>query len=190
MRVEALPRTKLMRGLRLAALVLCGVAAALTAADAPAQGINQLASSRFYPFLGYWKGRGQLSVPGKDPQLLRLSLSCRRAVAGYAVRCDFVGRNDTTMFTFVEADLMAVDPATGVAHWFAVNNQGETHDHVAQWPDAATMNANYDWTQNGRQMSENAVFRFKDGKQISFRSVTTQDGQEVGAFFGNMYLLR
>ena len=187
MRVEVLPRTKLMKGLRLATLLLSGIVAALTGGQALAQGMNMPASARFYPFLGYWKGRGQLSVPGKDPELLRLSLSCRKAVAGYAVRCDFVGRNDTTMFTFVEADLMAVDPATGVAHWFAVNNQGETHDHVAQWPDAATMNANYDWTQNGSQMSENVVFRFRDGKHMSFRSVTTQDGQEVGAFFGNMY---
>jgi hypothetical protein len=187
MRVEALQTLKPRKTLRLAALVLAGAAAALPAADALAQGMNTPASAQFYPFLGYWKGRGQLSVPGKDPELLRLSLSCRKAVAGFAVRCDFVGRNDTTMFTFVEADLMAVDPATGVGHWYAVNNQGEVHDHTAQWPDAATMNARYDWVQNGRQMSENVVFRFREGKHMSFRSVTTQDGQEVGAFFGNMY---
>ena len=187
MRVEAPQIPKLMRCLRIAALALAGAVLALPAADALAQAMNTPASSRFYPFLGYWKGRGQLSLPGKDPELLRLSLSCRKAVAGFAVRCDFVGRNDTTMFTFVEADLMSVDPVTGIGHWYAVNNQGETRDHVAEWPDAATMNAHYEWVQNGKQMRESVVFRFSHGRQMSFRSVTTQDGQEVGAFFGNMY---
>ena len=187
MHIEALPQLKQKNRLRLAvlALALAGGAVALPASDALAQAMHTPTSSQFYPFLGYWKGDGQLSLPGKDPELLKLSLSCRKAVAGFAVRCDFVGRSDT--MTFVEADLMAVDPATGVAHWYAVNNQGETHDHTAQWPDAATMNAHYDWAQNGRQMSENVIFRFRGGKHMSFRSVTTQDGQEVGAFFGNMY---
>jgi len=185
MQFEALHKLKPKKYFRIALLVLAAAAAAVAAADATAQAMNTPASSQFYPFLGYWKGNGQLSVPGKDPELLKLSLSCRKAVAGFAVRCDLVGRSDT--MTFVEADLMAVDPVTGVGHWYAVNNQGETHDHIAQWPDAATMNAHYEWGQNGKQMSENAVFRFRDGKHMSFRSVTTQDGQEVGAFFGNMY---
>ncbi|MGH8744916.1 MAG: hypothetical protein ACREUK_00310 [Burkholderiales bacterium] len=138
----------------------------------------------FSPFLGYWKGNGQYGAPGKDPVALALSLSCRKAVAGQAVRCDFVGRGDT--MTFVEADLMGVDPALGIGHWFAINNQGDTHDHIAEWPDAKTMIAHYDWEKNGKQMRENIVFRFTHEKDMDFRSVITENGQEVGAFFGKL----
>jgi hypothetical protein len=157
---------------------------AVPARDAGAQAPAPPVSSRFYPFLGYWKGHGQLGEPGKDPQLLALSLSCRKAVAGYAVRCDLVGRNDT--MTMVEADLMAVEPVSGIGHWYAVNNQGDTHDHIAEWPDAKTMIAHYEWEQNGKQMRENVIFRFTQPKEMDFRSVLTENGQEVGAFFGKL----
>lgn len=167
---------------RIAALAL--MAAALLAASGARAQAAAPASSVFYPFLGYWKGNGQYGAPGKDPAQLALSLSCRKAVAGWAVRCDFVGRGETMIL--VEADLMAVDPVSGIGHWYAVNNQGDTHDHIAEWPDAKTMIAHYDWEQNGKQMRENVIFRFPRDKQMSFRSVITEDGREIGAFFGNL----
>jgi hypothetical protein len=174
---------------RIAALALAAAALSATASSAAAQTTTPVpiappVSSKFYPFLGYWKGNGQYGAPGKDPVQLALSLSCRKAVAGWAVRCDFVGRGETMLL--IEADLMGVDPVQGVAHWYAINNQGDVHDHIADWPDANTMNAHYDWEQNGKQMRENVVFRFPREHEMSFRSVITENGQEVGAFFGNM----
>ncbi len=168
----------------IAVLVLAGVVLAVPAPDAGAQTPAPPVSSRFYPFIGYWKGHGQLGQPGKDPVLLVVSLSCRKAVGGWAVRCDLVGRSDT--LTMIEADLMAVDPVTGIGHWYAVNNQGDTHDHIAEWTDAKTMIAHYEWEQNGKPMRENTVFRFTQPKEMDFRSVVTENGQEVGAFFGKL----
>ena len=168
---------------RIAVLALAVAAIAVPLADAAAQPAAP-AASRFYPFLGYWKGNGQLGAPGRDPELLALSLSCRKAVAGWAVRCDLVGRNDN--MTMIEADLMGVDPVSGVGHWYAINNQGDTHDHVAEWPDAKTMIAHYEWEQNGKQMRENVIFRFTHPKEMDFRSVLIEDGREVGAFFGKL----
>ena len=168
---------------RIAALVLAGAALGVTVSDAVAQSTAP-AATRFYPILGYWKGNGQYGAPGKDPVQLELSLSCRKAVSGWAVRCDFVGRGDT--MTFVEADQMGVDPVTGIGHWYAINNQGDTRDHIAEWPDANTMIAHYDWEQNDKQMRENVVFRFTREKDMDFRSVVTENGKEVGAFFGKL----
>ncbi len=168
---------------RMAALVLAGAALTVTVSGAVAQ-TSAPEATRFYPFLGYWKGNGQYGAPGKEPALLALSLSCRKAVAGWAVRCDFVGRSDT--MTFVEADQMGVDRDTGIGHWNAINNQGEAHDHISEWPDANTMIAHYDWEQNGKQMRENVIFRFTHEKNMDFRSVVTENGQEVGAFFGKL----
>lgn len=177
---------------RIAALLLSGAALAVGASDALAQTpappvaapLTPPLATRFYPFLGYWKGNGQYGAPGKDPVQLALSLSCRKAVAGWAVRCDFVGRGDTMIF--VEADQMGVDPVLGIGHWYAINNQGDTHDHISEWTDAKTMIAHYDWEQNGKQMRENVVFRFPREHEMDFRSVITENGQEVGAFFGKM----
>ena len=157
----------MQRYARIAALVLAGAALTVSVSDALAQtAAPASAPTQFYPFLGYWKGHGQYGAPGKDPAQLALSLSCRRAVAGWAVRCDFVGRGDT--MTFVEADLMGVDPVTGIGHWYAVNNQGDTHDHIAEWTDAKTMIAHYEWEQNGKQMRENVIVRFPREKQHGF----------------------
>lgn len=173
---------------RIAALLLSGAALAVGALDAAAQTTAPAPAAplatRFYPFLGYWKGNGQYGAPGKDPVQLALSLSCRKAVAGWAVRCDFVGRGDT--MTFVEADQMGVDPVLGIGHWYAINNQGDTHDYISEWTDAKTMLAHYEWEQNGKQMRENVVFRFPREHEMDFRSVITENGQEVGAFFGKM----
>ena len=174
---------------RIAARALAAAAFAVAASGAPAQTtapvpIAPPVSAKFYPFLGYWKGGGQYGAPGKDPVQLALSLSCRKAVAGWAVRCDFVGRGDT--MTFVEADQMGVDPVTGIGHWYAINNQGDTHDHICEWTDARTMIAHYDWEQNGKQMRENVLVRFPREHQMTFRIVIVENGQEVGAFFGNL----
>lgn len=168
----------------IAVFVLAGAAFAVPAPECSAQPLSSRSATPFYPFLGYWKGNGQYGAPGKDPVQLALSLSCRKAVSGLAVRCDFVGRGEA--MTFVEADLMGTDPAMGIGHWFAINNQGDTHDHIAEWPDAKTMIAHYDWEQNGKQMRENVVFRFTHEKDMDFRSVITENGQEVGAFFGKL----
>ncbi|MFZ1907543.1 MAG: hypothetical protein WAU52_00535 [Burkholderiales bacterium] len=177
----------MQRYARIAALVLAGAALTVSVSGAVAQTAAPAPTpvpTRFYPFLGYWKGNGQYGAPGKDPVQLALSLSCRKAVSGWAVRCDFVGRGDTMIF--VEADLMGVDPVTGIGHWYAVNNQGDTHDHISDWTDARTMIAHYEWEQNGKQMRENVIFRFAREKDMDFRSVVTENGQEVGAFFGKL----
>ena len=65
-------------------------------------------------------------------------------------------------------------------------SQGDTHDHISEWTDANTMIAHYEWEQNGKQMRENVIFRFAREKDMDFRSVVTENGQEVGAFFGKL----
>ena len=83
-----------------------------------------------------------------------------------------------------EPDLMGVDPVTGAGHWYAVTNQGETHDHLTDWPDPKTMKARYAWTQDGKKMAEDITFKFTGKSSVTFQSVTTADGQEAGLFSG------
>lgn len=152
-------------------------AAATTASKAPA-------ASRYYPFVGHWKGRGQLSAPGQPPTPLTLRLTCYKAASGWAVRCAMVAENGKMKMT--ESDLMGVDPVTGTGHWYAVTNQGDTHDHITDWPNAKTMKAHHNWTQNGKKMTEHISVSFSSRQSMKFLSVVTEDGKTASEFSGEL----
>jgi len=139
-------------------------------------------ASRFYPLVGNWAGNGLLSENGQAPAKLAMSVSCRKASAGFAVLCDMKAHNEK--MKLAETDLFGVDPVTGKGHWFSVTNTGETHDHIADWTDARTMKARYAWIQDGKKMEENIVMVFKNPRHIDFHSVVTSDAKEVVEFKG------
>jgi len=142
------------------------------------------AAARYYPLVGHWKGKGHLSEAGQAPIALALRLTCNKAASGWAVRCAMVAKNDK--MTMTESDLMGVDAITGKGHWYAVTNQGETHDHIAEWVDRKTMKAHYAWSADGKQMVENITLMLARGKSMEFHSVVTADGKEVSAFSGKL----
>lgn len=150
---------------------------AATAGDAPA-------AAPYYRFVGKWQGQGELSEPGNAPIKLALSLSCRKVSLGSGVACELTGKNNSLQIS--ELDLFGVDAVTGQGHWYAVSNQGESHDHLAAWSDADTMKAYYHWAQEGKQMRENIEFRFKGKGALTFRSAVTADGQPAGEFSGSL----
>jgi len=142
------------------------------------------AAARYYPLLGHWKGEGELGEPGQAASKLALKLACRKDASGWAVRCEMQAKNGA--MTMSEVDLFGVDPVSGQGHWYAVSNQGETHDHLTQWTDAKTMKATYAWVQDGKQMQEHIVFTLPSRKSIEFRSVVSADGKQVGTFSGRL----
>jgi len=142
------------------------------------------AAAPFFPLVGQWKGDGQMSEPGQKPVALALQWDCRKASAGAAVLCQLTAKNGKMLIA--ETDLFGVDPVTGKSHWYAVTNQGETHDHEAQWVDAKTMKARHAWNQDGKMMEENVTFRLTSARSIEFRSVVTANGGELGAFSGRL----
>ena len=143
-----------------ASALACENALAASAAKAPA-------AAEFYPMLGKWHGKAQLTETGKPPVKLKMRIHCVKASAGYAVRCsDVTSNKQMRMF---ESDLMGVDPVSGQAHWYAVTNQGDTHDHLAKWLDANHMQAHYAWQQDGKPMRENIQVEVK-GRHMKFQS--------------------
>jgi len=159
---------------------LSGLPAIAGAAEATAPP----AASRFYPLVGAWKGMGQMSESGQPPEELSLLLTCRKVSAGWAVACELDAKNDKMHIT--ESDLFGVDPATGQGHWYAVTNLGETHDHLATWTDAHNMKGALAWTEGSKRMAENIAFKLSGERNMEFRSVTTVDGKEAGAFSGKL----
>jgi len=142
------------------------------------------AATKFYPLVGKWKGKGNLSEPGQKTVQLDMSLACRKVSGGWAIACDMNAKNKEMEIN--ESDLMGVDPVTGNGHWFAITNMGETHDHSADWENENTMNASYAWQQDGKKMEEKVVFNFKSKSSMEFHSVVTMEGQIVGDFSGSL----
>jgi len=168
---------------RIAGIVISALGCALVASAAAASETAP-AASRYYPLLGHWKGTGELAAPGQPAMKLALKLSCYKVSSGWAVRCAMSARNGKTVMT--ESDLFGVDPVTGQGHWYAISNQGETHDHLVEWTDARTMKAHYGWKEGGKQMLENIVLRLPAKRSLEFRSAVTADGQEAGLFSGKL----
>lgn len=175
--MKTFPRTVL-------ALVTIVSCAAGVLAPAVAENTPPPAAARFYPFVGKWTGNGELGSPGQPPAKLALRLNCRKASAGWAVLCELDATNKE--MSIQETDLFGVDPVTGKGHWYAISNQGETHDHVADWPDTKTMKASTTWTHEGKRMEENITFHFTSSRSMEFRGIVSENGKEVGAFTGKL----
>jgi hypothetical protein len=169
-------------------IVSLACSAWITAANSPAASAGEEpAAAPYYRFLGKWQGQGELSEPGNTPIKLAISLSCRKVSLGSGVACEMTGKNNSMQIA--ESDLFGVDPVTGQGHWYAVTNQGETHDHLAEWSDANTMKAHYDWAQDGKRMKESIEFRFQGKNAVTFRSVVSADGKPAGEFSGSLKAL-
>ncbi len=165
--------------LRTALVVVAGTASVAVLADAAAP-----AASHFYPLVGHWSGKGQLSQPGQPTAALSLDLNCTKVAAGNGVKCDMNAKNE--QMQIAESDLMGVDPETNTGHWYAVTNMGEVHDHIISWPDDKTLKAHYAWTSEGKKMEENVTFTFNGKKAVEFHTIVTADGSEVAAFSGSL----
>jgi hypothetical protein len=156
----------------------------ITSALAQQKAAPEPAASRYYPLVGMWQGEGKLQEGSQPTVSLNVHLNCKKASSGWAVICEMRALSSKTVIT--ETDLMGVDPITGVGHWYAITNQGETHDHIAEWPDARTMKAHYAWTQDGKKTDENITYNITGAKTMEFRSIITQNGKEVASFSGKL----
>jgi len=174
-----------MKSTRLAAAMLVLSASSLLPLPAStAEPAAPPAAARFYPFVGHWKGQGEMAESGQPPVKLALDYRCKRASAGSAVSCEMKASNDK--MAVAETDLFGVDPVSGQGHWYAVSNQGETHDHLADWTDANNMKARYAWTQDGKKMEEHVTMKFNGSNTLEFRSIMRVEGQQVASFHGTL----
>jgi hypothetical protein len=131
--------------------------------------------------VGSWKGKASLTMEGKKVEGT-VSWSCSRVSASYGVMClgefDFPG-----MVVIRETDLFGWDPASNRYHWFSVNDQGETHDHVAEAPAGPTIHFVYQGLHDGKPFREVIDMTLgKDSKSLTLRSENFVDGKSTLVF--------
>src|SRR5678810_637065 len=83
-----------------------------------------------YCLVGQWKSQNGIAVLDGKKHKVDFTVSCAPTSGGMALLCtdkfDIEGIGHLE-----ETDLFGYDPGQGRYHWFAVTQQGETHDHVA-----------------------------------------------------------
>jgi len=173
-----------MTTVRTLAAVLALSAVAVPTLTTAAEQAAGPAAARFYPFVGSWKGQGELREGEQAPVKLALDYRCKKASAGHAVSCELNAVNGKMAMN--ETDLFGVDPVSGKGHWYAVTNAGETHDHIADWSDARTMTGRYAWNQDGKKMEERVTFKFNGSRTAEFHSIVSADGVQVASFTGKL----
>jgi hypothetical protein len=173
-----------MKSIRLAVSVFALSVACIPMLKATAAEPSAPAAARFYPLVGTWKGQGEMREGDQPAVTLTLSYQCRKASAGHAVSCEMNAANDK--MAMAETDLFGVDPVSGKGHWYAVTNVGETHDHIADWPNAKTMTGYHGWNQDGKKMEEKVTFTFNGSRSMEFQSVVSADGVKVASFTGHL----
>lgn len=143
----------------------------------------------FHSFIGSWHGVGRLIRLNQRQVGLRIIAHCRKVAAGWAVSCHMNAESRHSgkgHVSLSEADLMGVNSATETAHWYAVDNMGEAHDHVVWWPNDRTMVARHAWIEGGMRMREIVTFRFADKHDMAFQSLLTANGRRIELFSGSL----
>ena len=171
------------------ALALAALAAA--AAPAHAKGAPDpklpVQIQAMYRLVGDWSTkRGRMTIDGVE-HAVALAISCAPAAGGVAIACqahfDVEG-----MGHFEESDLFGYDAGEDRYHWYAVDQFGDTHDHVALPPaEGQPLVFAYAGILRGVPMHEVISFGFdRDGTEVDFHLDQIVGGKPTGRFTATM----
>lgn len=172
----------------LATLALAATAtpAPALAKDAPAPELPRQIQA-MYRLAGDWSTKtGQMTIDGKK-HVVALAISCAPAAGGVAIACqahfDVEGLGH-----FEESDLFGYDAGEDRYHWYAVDQFGDTHDHVALPPaDGQPLVFAYSGVVEGKPVHEVISFVFDPGgAKIDFHLDQIVDGKPAGRFTATM----
>jgi len=133
-----------------------------------------------YCLVGQWKSQNGLMIIEGKKHKVDFTVSCAPTSGGLGLLCndkfDIEGLGHLE-----ETDLFGYDAGQGRYHWFAVTQQGETHDHVAlpPGPNDKGITFAYSGVQNGKPMQEVVTMTFLDdaATRIDFKNDGIVNGQ-------------
>jgi hypothetical protein len=161
---------------------IAALAVSATANDsAPAAPAPPTGSQKLGAFVGSWRGTAELRQPGKPAVKFDMKAECHEISGGWGVRCETSFNNGDV--TLLEADLFGYDPKGAKVHWYAVTNDGETHDHVGAWVDDQNLSVR---NTAADKSTEDIRVAFTKKNAMSFEAITTADGAETSVMAGSM----
>jgi hypothetical protein len=174
-------RTTLGMTVLLAASAAAGLAAAHDLDPAVAKLPKEI--QPMHCLVGTWQGSATFTQ-GAQKSPVKFNIRCEAASAGYGISCkaSFTGFPSGAA---EETDLFGYDSSKRQYHWYAVTNQGETHDHVAELPKSNTIDFVYRGQQDGKPFVESIALTIsKDGKRMDFATDGSLDNQPIFSLHG------
>ena len=161
-------------------LILAAASAGIAAVGIAAQEGTLLpteAARNLSKFAGDWVADATLTIEGK-PHKVQYHLSGREIADGNGVYVD-EWFTDKELGTLRGGNLIGYDPYDGKIHWFSVDNQGTTHEHVGAWTTPDHLVVEHDGTRDGKPYVEKLDVVVRSGGALEFHLVGTLGGRET-----------
>jgi hypothetical protein len=131
--------------------------------------------------VGSWKGTGSMTMGTNKVDGVKMTYNCKRTSGDWGVACTGVMTGIPGMGRLEETDLFGYDPGAGKYHWFAVTNDGETHDHVGTPGKGDTLEFVYNGVQEGKPFKEVLQLTFRGPKEsmLDLRAETFVDAKST-----------
>lgn len=135
---------------------------------------------------GYWEGPVTLNLGG---QVFNLTyhMDFKTIVDGNAMTMD-EGFTDAALGELKGANLIGLNAADGLIHWFSADNFGTAHDHIGSWLNPRHFYMEHNSVQNGLQFIEKIDARLKaNNTRFEVELIATLDGDTVQILEGTLY---
>ena len=142
--------------------------------------------SRTLQLEGYWEGPVTLNLGG---QIFNLTyyMDFKTAVDGNAMTMD-EGFNDPALGELKGANLIGLNAADGLIHWFSADNFGTAHEHTGSWTTPKHFYMEHRGLQSGLEFVEMIDARLRANDQRFVVSlVATLGGDTVQVLEGTLY---
>ena len=131
-------------------------------------------------FVGHWILAATDQEPGSQkPVRFRVTIDCKRASLGAAVRCVIAGRIPGAGKVEAAA-VIGYSPDEQRVRWMEISSTGEYHDHKGQWNGDTIEFEPLPYTVSGAAATEYLSIRFPSPSHQMLRSVTeTAAGKSI-----------
>jgi hypothetical protein len=131
-------------------------------------------SAKLGVLAGRWTGTGEIREPGKEIQLVTVTLNCTDAAGGSGIHCEesIIGKD----INYLASSVMGFDARSGLIHWYVVSNDGQTHDRAGQWKDDKEFIANSAISVAGKPATEDITLEITSAGAIKELAVTASAG--------------
>jgi hypothetical protein len=130
-------------------------------------------------FIGDWTFDGTLTIEGNALPMTG-EWSFTGVAGGWGVRGAMTSEVEG-LGSYEEDDLVGFDQETGKVHIYSVTNSAAVHDHVGEWSDENTLQAEYDGLQGGKPYHEAIRVRFTASDVIEMESQDYVEGELASA---------
>jgi hypothetical protein len=134
---------------------------------------------------GLWQGEVTLILGGQT-FLLDYYMNYQTVVDGSALTMD-EGFSDEALGELKGANLIGLNAADGLIHWFSADNFGTAHEHVGSWSTTKKFHMEHHIMQDGLPFAEYIDLKLKaNDQQLEARLIATLGTDTVQILYGTL----